>query len=102
MRGVFDAMSFSDQAGVRAWFGLIVTTTNALWCGDAVGDRALARRGPATVAQSTALERLLGVCTSFVELNPGGAKILDVAALMFRPSPWWIRSLPSLPVFLTT
>ena len=79
LRGVFDAGSFSDQAGVRAWFGFIVATTNALWCGDAVSDRALARRGPATVAQSTAPERLLGVCTSFVELNLGGAKILDVA-----------------------
>ena len=62
-----------------AWFGLIVATTNALWCGDAVGDRALARRGPATVARSTALERLLGVCTSFDELYPGEAKILDIA-----------------------
>ena len=30
MRGVFGALSCSDQAGVRAWFGLIVATTNAL------------------------------------------------------------------------
>ena len=79
MRGVFGAMSCSDQAGVRTWFGLIVATTNALCSGDAVGDRALACRGPATVAQAAALEHLFTVCISLVELNPGGAKLLDVA-----------------------
>ena len=79
MRGVVDAMSFSDQAGARAWFGLIVMTICTLWCGETEYDRSLARRGPATVAQTTALERLLGVCSSLVVWDPGGAKVLDVA-----------------------
>ena len=75
-------MSSSERASVQAWFGLALATLNSLWSGTVAPEFCLSVHGPVTLAQQSALDRLLGCCVSFIELNPGGSSPLDVAKEM--------------------